>query len=50
LHGRHLIERGMQPGRRFGELLKAAFEAQLEGAFQDLDGALVWLEKHHPEV
>ncbi len=47
LLGRHLIERGMKPGKQFGELLKAAFEAQLEGAFTDLEGALVWLEHAH---
>lgn len=46
LQGRHLIERGMQPGKRFGELLKAAFDAQLEGAFEDLDGGLKWLAHH----
>lgn len=50
LQGRHLIERGMKPGKRFGELLKAAFEAQLEGAFQDLDGALAWLASHGQEA
>lgn len=43
LLGRHLIERGMKPDRRFGELLKAAFEAQLEGQFADLEGAQSWL-------
>jgi tRNA nucleotidyltransferase (CCA-adding enzyme) len=45
LQGRHLIARGMPPGKRFGTLLKAAFEAQLEGAFADLDGALRWLDE-----
>lgn len=46
LQGRHLIARGMQPGRPFGTLLDQAFEAQLEGAFTDLEGALRWLEEH----
>ncbi|HYG24767.1 MAG TPA: HD domain-containing protein [Verrucomicrobiae bacterium] len=45
LQGRHLIARGMQPGRQFGTLLDAAFEAQLEGCFADLDGALKWLDE-----
>ena len=40
----------MEPGNRFGEILKAAFEAQLEGTFQDLAGALAWLEHHGQEV
>ena len=43
LQGRHLIARGLPPGKPFGRLLQAAFEAQLEGAFTDLDGALKWL-------
>jgi tRNA nucleotidyltransferase (CCA-adding enzyme) len=44
LQGRHLIARGMQPGVQFGTLLDAAFEAQLEGSFTDLEGALKWLD------
>lgn len=43
LLGRHLIAAGRQPGREFGELLKEAFEAQLEGAFDSEEGALLWL-------
>lgn len=42
LMGRHLIEQGMQPGKEMGDLLKAAFEAQLDGEFTDLAGALDW--------
>jgi hypothetical protein len=34
----------MQPGKGFGTLLDEAFEAQLEGVFTDLDGALKWLD------
>jgi tRNA nucleotidyltransferase (CCA-adding enzyme) len=44
LQGRHLIARGLPPGKHFGALLEAAFEAQLDGDFADLDGALKWLE------
>ncbi|MFO1512035.1 MAG: polynucleotide adenylyltransferase [Verrucomicrobiota bacterium] len=44
LLGRHLIARGLQPGERFGDLLDRAFEAQLEGRFTDLEGALKWLD------
>ncbi len=46
LQGRHLIARGMEPGKQFGTLLDQAFEAQLEGGFTDLDGALKWLAGH----
>jgi tRNA nucleotidyltransferase (CCA-adding enzyme) len=44
LQGRHLITRGMEPGKHFGTLLDEAFEAQLDGRFTDLDGALNWLD------
>jgi tRNA nucleotidyltransferase (CCA-adding enzyme) len=49
LLGRHLIARGMKPGRQFGEILGEAFEAQLEGSFDDLEGAEQWLAKRLPE-
>jgi len=45
LMGRHLIERGMTPGPQFGVILRAAYEAQLDGEFGDLEGALWWLEE-----
>jgi len=43
LMGRHLIDLGVEPGPRMGRLLDAAFEAQLDGAFDDLDGARAWI-------
>jgi tRNA nucleotidyltransferase (CCA-adding enzyme) len=43
LLGRHLIELGMQPGREFGVILEAAFDAQLEGSFFDVPQAFRWL-------
>jgi tRNA nucleotidyltransferase (CCA-adding enzyme) len=46
LKGRHLIEQGMTPGKTFGEILDAAYEAQLEGAFLDIEAALKWLANH----
>lgn len=45
LMGRHLLERGMIAGPQFKALLDRAYEAQLDGAFGDLDGALAWLEQ-----
>jgi tRNA nucleotidyltransferase (CCA-adding enzyme) len=39
LLGRHLLEMGMQPGPRMGEILKAVFEMQLDGRVTELDGA-----------
>ena len=43
LMGRHLLELGMLPGRPFGVILDAAYEAQLEGQFFDLPEAFRWL-------
>lgn len=40
LMGRHLIEKGLKPGVHFGEILANAYEAQLEGKFKTLEGAL----------
>ena len=42
--GRHLIDRGMQPGAVFSPILEECFEAQLDGAFTDLDGGLAHLD------
>lgn len=46
LMGRHLIELGMKPGKQFGNILRSAFEAQLDGEFEDLEGALEWLQNN----
>lgn len=45
LMGRHLIDEGFEPGPEMGDTLKAAFEAQLDDQFRDLEGALEWLRK-----
>lgn len=47
LLGRHLLERGWTPGPEMGERLKQAYEAQLDDGFENLDGALRWLEEKH---
>ena len=39
LMGRHLLELGVQPGPRMGEILKAIYELQLDGVVEDLEGA-----------
>jgi len=49
LQGRHLLERGLKPGPGFTPILSAAFEAQLDGAFADVDGARAWLSNHLAE-
>lgn len=46
LLGRHLIQDfGMSPGRAFRPCLDAAYEAQLDGVFDDLEAAREWFKK-----
>ena len=40
LLGRHLLELGVKPGPRMGEILKAVYELQLDSAVQTLDEAI----------
>jgi tRNA nucleotidyltransferase (CCA-adding enzyme) len=39
LLGRHLLDMGMQPGPRMGQVLKAVYERQLDGSVRTLDEA-----------
>lgn len=48
LLGRHLLKLGMAPGPDMGALLNRAYEAQLEGRFFELAGALSWLSTDIP--
>ena len=43
--GRHLIERGLQPGPGFGPILKKCFEAQLDGKFESERGGFAFLKQ-----
>ncbi|MEO8427394.1 MAG: polynucleotide adenylyltransferase [Verrucomicrobiota bacterium] len=45
LMGRHLIALGLRPNPQFKAILDEAYQAQLEGAFSDLDQALRWLSE-----
>ncbi len=47
LMGRHLIAWGFAPGKTLGPILEAAFEAQLDGEFHDLNEAKKWFEAHY---
>ncbi len=40
LMGRHLIEMGMKPSPRFGKIINAVYELQLDGKVENLDEAL----------
>ena len=46
LMGRHLIELGYKPSSQFKKLLNTCFEAQLDGAFTDLDGAIAYFKEN----
>ncbi len=46
LQGRHLVAKGYAPGPAFKVALDAAFESQLDGAFNDEAGAVTWLENY----
>ncbi|ADE53736.1 Polynucleotide adenylyltransferase region [Coraliomargarita akajimensis DSM 45221] len=43
--GRHLVELGIKPGPHFGKILDRAYEAQLDGVFDELDGGVAFLRK-----
>ena len=40
LLGRHLIDLGLQPSKRFGEIIKAIYELQLDGKVTNLAEAI----------
>ena len=42
--GRHLVDRGLQPGPSFGPILEQCFEAQLDGAFDNESNGLAYLD------
>lgn len=46
LMGRHLIELGLKPSLKFGEILRKASEAQENGEFSDIVGAKKWLSEN----
>ena len=46
LMGRHLMALGFRPSAKFGKWLAAAFEAQMDGAFSDCDGAIAYFRNH----
>ena len=46
LLGRHLIELGVAPGPRMGEILRAVYELQLDGGVTTLDQAIQEGERH----
>ncbi len=47
VRGRDLLEMGFQPGPRFGEILAAVAEAQLDGTLQSRQQALSWVRERY---
>ena len=45
LLGRHLIELGLQPSKRFGDITKAVYELQLDGKVTNIEEAVKAAEK-----
>jgi tRNA nucleotidyltransferase (CCA-adding enzyme) len=45
LLGRHLLELGIEPGPRMGEITRAVYEMQLDGRVRNLDDAMVEARK-----
>jgi tRNA nucleotidyltransferase (CCA-adding enzyme) len=50
LTGHMLIDLGLKPGKAMGTLLHQAYEAQLDGAFEDEDQAIAWARAHVAKV
>lgn len=48
--GRHCIAAGMAEGPRIGRIRRAAFEAQIDGAFEDEAGGIAWIAEHAAEI
>jgi tRNA nucleotidyltransferase (CCA-adding enzyme) len=46
LMGRDLLDEGLEPGPIFGEILAVAYEAQLDGDFEDHGVAIDWLKDY----
>jgi tRNA nucleotidyltransferase (CCA-adding enzyme) len=46
LKGEDLIKKELTPGPLFGVILRAAYEAQLDGEFETHYGALAWMEEY----
>jgi len=50
VQGRHLIDLGLVPGVRFGVIIEAALQAQINGEFSDLAGGVTWVVDHLDQI
>jgi len=46
LTGKILVDSGMPPGPEMGDVLKLAYQAQLDGEIHDLDSAVGWYSNY----
>ncbi|MDR2344892.1 MAG: hypothetical protein LBE18_02395 [Planctomycetaceae bacterium] len=46
LRGRDLIQFGILPGRKMGQILDIAYELQLDGVFSNIDEAVIWYSNY----
>ena len=49
VQGRHLLDMGHAPGPRLGQILRRAYEAQLDGGFATVEEGLEWVARHADE-
>jgi len=47
LRGRDLLELGFEPNPRFGQILEAVTEAQLEGTLHTREQAIAWVRERY---
>lgn len=47
VRGEHVLALGIAPSKRVGELLHAAYEAQLDGEFSDVTSGVAWLQRYY---
>ncbi|MGH7164815.1 MAG: CCA tRNA nucleotidyltransferase, partial [Nitrospiraceae bacterium] len=43
--GRHLLALGLTPGPKVGSILKACYDAQIDGAFSTLEDGIEYAER-----
>jgi tRNA nucleotidyltransferase (CCA-adding enzyme) len=47
LQGRDLIPNGVKPDREMGKILNNAYEAQLDGVFNNIEEAIIWYDNYY---
>lgn len=50
VRGEHVLALGVAPSKQVGELLHVAYEAQLDGEFNDVDGGVAWLTRYYAHM